>query len=108
MVYEPKGCDFNKQSSSGRTGFIWACLYNHIDIVKTIAENSSRLAIDLNIQDSDGNSGLMDACASSYRQDKVVDFLLANSEKYNINLDLRNKKNKNAKDLWPGKFSKSG
>ena len=108
MVDEPRGIDFHKKRhGTGRTGFHMACVENHVEVVKIIAENSQKLGIDLNIQDSKGNSGLMDACASRYKEyklPKVVDFLLANSEKYNINMDLENNGYKSARDMWPEKF----
>ena len=72
------------------------------EVVKILVESSQKLGIDLNVQDKYGDSGLMKACGRQNHE--VVDFILANSGKYNINLDLRNKKNKSAKDYWPEKF----
>ena len=114
LVDEPIfSIDFNRQTLGGlytgvgQTGFHQACYYNHIEMVKILVQNSKRLGINLNVQCADfGNSGLMLACQN--KRHEVVEFLWDNSQNYNIDLDLKNKWNESAKDIWSQKFNNSG
>ena len=104
MVLDPKSINFNQQQSFSRsTGFIVACYYNHIELVKLLIQNSVKIGLDLNLQNAHGITGFIKACRNKHHE--IVDFITANAEKYNINLDLRDNRNKTGYDIWPEKFA---
>ena len=48
--------DLNIQDESGRTGFHYACMKNHLKLAEMLIQKSVKFKIDLNVQDEDGNT----------------------------------------------------
>jgi ankyrin repeat protein len=79
-----KGKNFNVNDTDdhGDTGFIYACYYGNLEIVKLLVNQCKNLNI--NLKNNDGDTGLMLACdGNNY---KVIKFLLNNCEDIDVNL----------------------
>ncbi|KRX04831.1 Protein kinase-like domain [Pseudocohnilembus persalinus] len=88
--------EFILQNQTQKSAFIYAVIKGNLEIVKILLQKSENL--DINLQDTDGNSALHHASQNGYI--KILEFLLfQNNNKVSINLNLKNKFDKTAQQL---------
>ena len=74
----------------------------HIEVVKLLVQKSKSLNLDLNKANEDGDTPFHSACQEKH--DAIIDFIIANSEEFDINLYAKEKDGLTGYDLWPEKF----
>merc|ERR1712026_187281 len=94
----------NESNEHGETGFYFACLKGHDQVVKFLLENCQSLGLDLNKAKKNGMTGFHAACWKNH--DKVVNLLLEKASQCGIDVDVKDNKGNTGKDLWPMKFLK--
>ena len=67
-----------------------------------LVQKSKSIKLDLNKAKKNGWSAFHVACKEKH--DAVVDYIIANSEEFGINLYLKTKKGSTGYDLWHEKF----
>ena len=76
--------DLNIQDESGRTGFHYACMENHLKLAEMLIQKSVEFKIDLNVQDSDGNTPYH--LASIMKNSNLKLMIMKNARSFNIAL----------------------
>ena len=83
--------DLNAKGSTGKTGFMEACINNRYKIVELLLEESS---IDFNAVDLKGQTAFILASCNGTLE--IVDLIMKHSKKQNINLNSVEKEGKSA------------
>ena len=84
---------------------MYACAKGHVQAVKLLVQESQSLNLDLNKAEENGLTAFHIACLNNH--DDIVDFIIANSEEFDINLLAEDKDGNTGYDLWPEKFQSS-
>ena len=96
--------DFNEQDQFGQSGFFYACCKGHVQAVKLLVQKSKSLNLDLNKAKKNGRTLTAFHIACLGKHEEIVDYLIAISEEFGINLLAEDKDGDTGYDLWRTKF----
>ena len=111
--------DLNSKDVDGKTGFIWACHHNHLELIRLFMKKAKRCKIDINAKDVNGQTGLMWLCKEDWfgrtidqiNQQEVewtesrvrlaITLFIENADSFEIDLQYRDNDGKTGFDYIP-------
>ena len=102
LLLQQSDLDTNTTTDFQDSAFTLVCFLGQGKIVNMLLEISSDRNININHIGFLGRTGFVQACKRKHKD--VVDLLVANSTKFNIDLNTRDNFGKSGYDYWPEKF----
>ena len=102
QMAKAKKVDFNEIDLFERTGFILACEYGNVKVVKYLLENAKELDIDLNYQALDDLTGFHIAAIRHHYD--ILSLIMKHSDDLEIDLNLKDFEGQTGFEMWPGAF----
>ena len=115
--------DLNSKDVDGKTGFIWACHHNHLELIRLFMKKAKRCKIDINAKDVNGQTGLMWLCKEDWfkwrgetqewklelesRIRLAIKLFMENADSFEIDLHYRDNDGKTGFDYIPEHLLKS-